>query len=229
MSIAFYPNKGLICYGSEQAAVKAGLEPEFPGNVDSLGKSRRDVDLDAVRFDLDDLGGEVLLMDWSHRLPGASPIVSNPGRNLQHYELMNGRVRVLLHHESKCTSEDKELFHRMVRLSRNPLIKSIPKVPQDPVLADIQDIPRVCKQIQADWHSNKATTSLNRLTAFHLARCLRQRLNLRQKGNLSHRAIDILVTGCEVSLWTGEQFATDLQKAFRGLRISCVSLSLIHI
>ena len=31
ISIAFYPKKGLICYGSEQAAVKAGLSIPTPG------------------------------------------------------------------------------------------------------------------------------------------------------------------------------------------------------
>ena len=31
ISVAFYPKKGLICYGSEQAAVKAGLGAAMPG------------------------------------------------------------------------------------------------------------------------------------------------------------------------------------------------------
>ena len=35
--------------------------------------------------------------------------------------------------------------------------------------------------------------------------------------------IDILLTGCEVSLWLAEQFASDLQKAFPKLRISAIS------
>ncbi len=62
MSIAFYPRKGLICYGSEQAAVKAGLNYENPrGNI-ALGDSM-EAD-NAVRLDLDDLGGEICLLDW---------------------------------------------------------------------------------------------------------------------------------------------------------------------
>lgn len=54
MSIAFFPSKGLVCYGSEQAAVKAGLQFDFPGTeVDALGRSSGEIDNDALRFDLD--------------------------------------------------------------------------------------------------------------------------------------------------------------------------------
>ena len=35
--------------------------------------------------------------------------------------------------------------------------------------------------------------------------------------------VDVLVTGCEVSLWLGEQFASDLQKAFPKLFIQATS------
>lgn len=35
--------------------------------------------------------------------------------------------------------------------------------------------------------------------------------------------VDILVTGCEVSLWVGEQFVSDLQKCFPKLGIKAVS------
>jgi hypothetical protein len=53
MSIAFYPRTGIILYGSEQAAVKAGMSVSFPGNVDELDHSLGDVDNDALRLDLD--------------------------------------------------------------------------------------------------------------------------------------------------------------------------------
>ena len=51
--IGFYPRKGLICYGSEQAAVKAGLNYENPGGNIVQGDTR-EAD-NAVRLDLDDL------------------------------------------------------------------------------------------------------------------------------------------------------------------------------
>jgi hypothetical protein len=63
MSIAFYPSKGLVCYGSEQASVKAGMNTAFPGAVDELGTSRGDIDADVLRLDLDDLGGEIMCLD----------------------------------------------------------------------------------------------------------------------------------------------------------------------
>ena len=58
LSIGFYPRKGIICYGSEQAAVKAGLNYENPGGNlvhDNSGEAGN-----AVRLDLDDLGGEIV-------------------------------------------------------------------------------------------------------------------------------------------------------------------------
>lgn len=59
LSVAFYPRKGVICYGSEQAAVKAGLNYETPSGKSSFGTDFEFVDENAVRLDLDDLGGEM--------------------------------------------------------------------------------------------------------------------------------------------------------------------------
>jgi len=40
----------------------------------------------------------------------------------------------------------------------------------------------------------------------------------------SHDAtVDVLLTGCEVSLWIAEQFASDLHNAFPRLNIVCIS------
>lgn len=223
MSIAFYPNKGLVCYGSEQAAVKAGLNFAFPGeNADVLGRSQGDIDNDVLRLDLDDMGGEVVLLDWGKKSE-RSPSVSKPNENLMIHELMNGSLDVILYQESKATTRDPQLYHRMTRLTRNRFIKPLRPQPKDPILVDIQDIPKVCKSIQDEWQSDKAATSLNRLTAYNLSRCLRTRLEAHLAGTTHPRAIDILLTGCEVSLWLAEQFASDLQKAFPNLRIKAVS------
>ena len=59
LSIAFYPRKGVICYGSEAAAVKAGLNYEAP-QKSMVGTDFKCVDENAVRLDLDDLGGEIV-------------------------------------------------------------------------------------------------------------------------------------------------------------------------
>jgi hypothetical protein len=223
MSIAFFPNKGLICYGSEQAAVKAGLAFEFPEkDSDVMGRSRGDIDNDALRLDLDDLGGEIIVLDWGRKMFKTSP-VSQPNRNLVEFSLMNGAVHAIMYQESQTMTQDPQLYHRMTRLSRNPLIKPLPPDCDDLILQDIQDIPKICEAIQDDWHSKKAATSLNRLTAYNLSRCLRKRLDNHIAGKVHHRSVDIVLTGCEVSLWLAEQFASDLQKAFPRLRVKAIS------
>ena len=47
-------------------------------------------------------------------------------------------------------------------------------------------------------------------TGWNLARKLKLRLQKRADGELPPAAVDVVVTGCEVSLWVGEQFASDL-------------------
>ena len=91
----------------------------------------------------------------------------------------------------------------------------------DPVLADISDIPKICSDIQDDWQD----VGLNRMTAWHLGQCIRGRLQGRVNGIIKPEtnATDILVTGCEVSLWLAEQFCTDLLKCFPTLGIKAVS------
>jgi hypothetical protein len=44
-------------------------------------------------------------------------------------------------------------------------------------------------------------------------------------GSISRNAgsVDIILTGCEVSLWIAENFASDLQKAFPKLFVKAVS------
>lgn len=69
------------------------------------------------------------------------------------------------------------------------------------------------------------STAVNRMTAWNLANCVRTRLNARVDGTIDFHGgqIDILVTGCEVSLWVAEQFVSDLQKSFPKLVIRAVS------
>ena len=225
MSIAFYPDKDLVCYGSEQAAVKAGMGAVYEGssnndNLQSTIRSNREVDNEYTRLDLDDLGGEIVVLDWG-RQRYQTPPVSLPNKHLKEYQLMNGKITSVLYQESKSTK--MELFQRMTRLSDNPLIRPLEKAEDDPVLTDIRDIPRVCKNIQDDWHSRRASSSLNRLTAFNLSRCLRKRLERHVDGTVPNMNVDILLTGCEVSLYLAEQFASDLKKSFPKLCIEAVS------
>jgi len=222
ISIAFYPRKGLICYGSEQAAVKAGMNFEFPSDVDAVGKSRGDIDNDTLRLDLDDLNGEVIILDWGKAKYKNSP-VSKPNRHIVQHELMNGSLHAILFQESKATSSSPNIYNRMTHLTRNRFINPLRPECPDPILRDIHDIPKICYSIQNEWKVDKAAKSLNRLTAFNLSRCLRERLEAHIKGAIHPKAIDILLTGCEVSLWLAEQFASDMQKSFPNLRIEAVS------
>jgi len=86
--------------------------------------------------------------------------------------------------------------------------------------ADIADIPRIIKKIQDDW--NEPSRSLNRLTVFTLFSKIKKRLMQHEDGT-HDGSVDLLVTGCEVSLWIGEQFASDMHNAFPQLKIVTLS------
>lgn len=197
LSIAFYPRKGVICYGSEQAAVKAGLNYDMPEGSSNFAP----VNEDAVRLDLDDLAGEICLLDWGFK--ESDPAVAPPNRNLPVVKMMGGAVNVVLYHQTN-TANTKTFSKRLIPLENNDMIKPLLNDSADPVRADINDIPRICADIQSDWQDS----SLNRLTAWNLAKCIRQRLKAHLNGTINSNAgeVDILLTGCEVSLWLAEQF-----------------------
>ena len=113
------------------------------------------------------------------------------------------------------------LFKRVLRLGGNPFVEPLPKLGlKDAVGSDIADIPRIIKKIQDDW--NEPSSSLNRLTVFTLFSKIKKRLMQHEDGT-HDGSVDLLVTGCEVSLWIGEQFASDLHNAFPVLKIVTLS------
>lgn len=196
LSIAFYPRKGIVCYASEAAAVKAGLNYENPGGNLVQGGSR-EAD-NAVRLDLDDLGGEICLLDWGYA-EDYEPAISPPNRNLKIEKLMNNTINVVLLHQSQSHEAYKPIRKRLTLLENNEFIKPLLDDCKDPVLADIRDIPRVCKWLQDDWRD----VGLNRMAAWNLANCIRARMQAHVDGKIKVHGgtVDILVTGCEVSLW----------------------------
>mmetsp|Transcript_19463 Transcript_19463/g.42309 ORF Transcript_19463/g.42309 Transcript_19463/m.42309 type:complete len:1662 (-) Transcript_19463:341-5326(-) len=220
LSVAFYPRKGLVLYASEQAAVKAGLNYEIPHGKSMFGTDFKCVDENSVRLDLDDLSGEIVLLDWGYG-GDSEPAVSLPNRGLAVDKLMGGTVNVILLHLENAMNKSSKLHKRLVQLENNEFIKPLLDDCDDPVLADIKDIPRICSNIQEDWQD----IGLNRMTAWHLGQCIRQRIQGRVDGTIeSHtNQVDILVTGCEVSLWAAEQFVADLQKCFPKLGVKAVS------
>ena len=118
-------------------------------------------------------------------------------------------------------NKSSNLQKRLVALENNEFIKPLLDDCSDPVLADIRDIPRVLHNIQEDWQD----VGLNRMSAWHLNQCIKNRLRAKIDGSIEDHAgqIDILVTGCEVSLWLAEQFVADLQKCFPKLYVKAVS------
>lgn len=202
--------------------MKAELPCTKQSNDEILEKSRFDFDNDEVRLDLDDLGGEIVLLDWGI---GGYSGAGKENSCISVHKVMNGKVTAVIYKESKTTAHDPELFHRMVRLTQNHLIKPLPDYPKgaDLIANDIRDIPRVCQAIQDEWKSNVAVKSLNRLTAYNLGRCLRKKMDSHIAGTVRSKSIDILFTGCEVSLWLSEQVSSDLKKSFPLLNIQALS------
>lgn len=210
ISVAFF--RDFVLYGSEQAAVKAGLE--MPP-IDS--SSTMDP---VVRLDLDDLGGEVVCLDWSND----SDVFSRPPvDHVQRHRLLDGKLNVYLYQQT--LRQPANLKRRLTQLTGNSMIQRLPpKTMKDPILSDLRDIPRVLRAIQSDWAVETSGVSSNRLAAFTLGRALRTKLKaLDGNHHQDCNRVDILVTGCEVSLWVGEQFASDLQKALPRLRICAMS------
>jgi|AntRauTorckE5430_2_1112549.scaffolds.fasta_scaffold01373_6 hypothetical protein len=229
ISVAFYPKKNAILYGSEQAAVKAAMDIDFPGvnKRGPLDRSFLNVDSDVLRLDLDDVGGEICLIDWGVN-QYKTPAVSLPNHHIIPQPVMNGQACLYLVQESANLQEPDLLYHRMTKLSKNLLITKLKDDSDDLILQDIHDIPRICKDIQNDWMDIKDQStvfSLNRLTAWNLGRTIKERLEQYASGKMIPCAnrVDIVITGCEVSLWLAEQFASDLQKSFPKLRIVAVS------
>lgn len=63
------------------------------------------------------------------------------------------------------------------------------------------------------------------MTAWHLAHCVRERMKGYVDGTIENHGaqVDILVTGCEVSLWVAEQFISDLKRCFPKMYLKAVS------
>ena len=124
--------------------------PSVSYSNDFLYKSYLDVDNDVLRLDLDDLDGEVCMLDWG-RTQYKTPALSSLNRSsIRPQSAMNGKIDIYLHQEDgKLYSES--LYHRMTKITRNPLVTELKEKEKDPILRDIRDIPMICQGIQDDW------------------------------------------------------------------------------
>ena len=86
-----------MLYGSEQAAVKAALGKEVPPLEGGAAGATFSGGINpAFRFDLDDLGGEICLLDWAGAAHLPPLQLSRTEANQQHYALMRDQVTVTL-------------------------------------------------------------------------------------------------------------------------------------
>lgn len=91
-----------------------------------------------------------------------------------------------------------------------------PKI--DLVEKDLIETPSVLAAIDRAWEDKESIESIaGHDLAVHLVECMKRRLEF----NLD--TIDLIVTGVEVSLWTGEQWAADIRAIFPQLNIVAVS------
>ena len=123
------------------------------------------------------------LLDWGYG-GDIEPSVSPPNRNLAVEKLMGVNI-ILLDQQNTIMRKSTKLHQRLVQLENNEFIKPLLDDCNDPVLADIRDIPRICANIQDDWHD----VGLNRMSAWHLAQCIKTRMQGDRKStrlNSSH-------------------------------------------
>jgi len=248
MSVAFYPAAGLVLFGSESAATKAAMGMKKASQVLGGGggggprRSRvqmasprvtpqeRPADVHAaaaaeeeqqsLRLDLDDVNGEVVLLRW-----GAPAAIAQHADSAADVRVMSfGGDDAPLFVRSFIDGRNAmrvPLMGRMLRLDGNTLVQTLPPLGiADAVGSDIADIPRVLGLIKADWAN--PSESQNRMSAYTLGRQLRKRMLMHDTGT-HDGSVDLMITGCEVSLWLGEQFASDLLLAFPKLRVEVVS------
>lgn len=124
MCIAFYPHLGAVLFGSEQAAVKAALALYEQEGRSPEEKAR----LGPRRLDLDDLGGELALLDWG----AGPPTALGPAAcaYLQQFPVMNGAATLTLLQEDLVAPPFKT---RLVHLDDEELVHPLPPTHADPV------------------------------------------------------------------------------------------------
>ena len=162
-----------------------------------------------MRIDLDDLGGEVCLIDWGE---GDASIVPE-AHELKRVMVMGGKASITLAQEQRQT---RSFDMRLVEVTGNELVLPLPGAVKDAVGADINDIPRALKVVSESMEGENA------MPTYCLGKELLKRIKAYDAGT-HDGSVDILLTGCEVSLWLAEQFAADLHMLLPRLNIKTIS------
>ena len=212
-----------------------------------------DVLKQSFRFDLDDLSGEVVRLQWGQASSLAVPSVAlapsfsgtkergkpresseappsagaalvakaSTSATLMHYgENLSQALHIVSYVENKDNSKLPSPLRRLLQLDGSPFVTPLPPSVSDPVGRDLKDLPNVLAKIQSEW--DNPTDSLNRMSAWTFTHLLRKRMKAHD-DDTHDGSVDLLISGCEVSLWVGEQFATDLHRVFPKLKIVTLS------
>lgn len=170
----------------------------FPTPGGDITRNDGTFDERPLRYDLDDLNGEIVLLDWGGVEGDPKPDVSPPNRHLPSFKLMNGSVNMIRIQEGNKADASPFLHHRMTLLDPrdHEFMKPLPKDYNDPIAQDLKDIPRICRAIQDDWRGFSKTTSLNRLTAWNFTKCLQKRMQSLRNGTIERRSGTIDIVSC---------------------------------
>eukprot|EP00854_Cymbomonas_tetramitiformis_P025747 gene25747-31497_t len=152
MSVAFFPECGLVLFASEQAAVKAAL-PLESSLIAKLPSGRVRHGSGCYRVDLDSLSGELIRLTWCTRetsAPGPAPSMSRQSQGYSTLPIMQCGAYAL---QATTVCYIEEAFQpswnqRQVPLYGNPLVLPIPATTADPVGNDIAEIPEALHRIQ---------------------------------------------------------------------------------
>ena len=159
------------------------------------------VEAEAVqRLDLDDLGGEICLVDWGDEATQGPASVATQSHVLKKELLMNGKVTLVLAQES--LQKFGPFQNRLLQLETDERIQPLPGNlgGPDPVGSDLALIPQECARVQKEWYQG---VGYNRITAWFFGSDLNKRMaavdgSLLLKSNRNR--IDLLITGCEVTI-----------------------------
>jgi len=244
MSVALHRSLGIALFGSESSAMKVPLHCNGPPE---------EWEFMTHRIDLDETHGEILRLSLR---PCA--LVEDPGEaaalstSLEHESLDDsihagqamsaaiagdrrrfGLVFGRLHLDSFRLRDGGEavsnfaFLRRLVPLLRNPLVQPLPVLTgaarNDPVGADIEALPAVLARVRDEWAQ---PDSRNRQSATAFARALLEKM----AAGGERGSVDLLVVGCETSLWLAEAWCADLARAMPAVQAQAVSANkVVHL
>ena len=251
MSMAFEPDCGVVMYASEATALAVPLRTPTAAGGSTSGAALR-LDINSVLGEVWEVsvfgaagsgstnGIEASFHGCNLPVPTAMALRSQAAAYDDSATPLwpfgpAGGVRLRLHNVNTNNGVAAfEIHARLIAMQNNSFLlrddgprMTTARRGADRVENDLRDCSRVLDRIRATWHT------LNAQSADALFAMLRQRaLDVASQAGQSGPGggggggrldIDVLVTGCESSLWIAEQFASDLQTLFPHLRVVAIS------